>query len=134
MIALYPQAESGANSNAARAGTRGGAELKPSGFGAARNRDVNVLSLFSHSPDARVNGAVPVMSSQQSEIRAQAMRARLSVLAEVCGELGVPLPLRKLLAPAMGATPRQIDRYMAALLDAGVVKHRTHKNCGRIVG
>ena len=73
------------------------------------------------------------MSSQASEIRAQAMRARLSTLAEVCAELGVHLPPRKLLAPALGATDRQIARYCAALLAEGVLQHRTHKSAGRVV-
>jgi hypothetical protein len=60
------------------------------------------------------------------------MRARLSSLAEVCAELGVHLPPRKLLARALGATLRQMDRYCAALLAEGVLRHRTHKSCGRI--
>lgn len=72
------------------------------------------------------------MSSQQSEIRAQALRARLATLAEVCAELGVPLPLRKQLAPAIGCTPRQIDRYMAVLIAEGVLAPRTGKFAGRI--
>jgi hypothetical protein len=64
---------------------------------------------------------------------AERVRARLMTLAEVCAELGVPLPMRKLLAPAIGATKRQIDREMAGLLAEGVVARRTHKNAGRVV-
>jgi hypothetical protein len=67
------------------------------------------------------------MSSQQSEIRARALRARLSTLAEVCAELGVALPPRKLLAPALGATVRQMDRYLAILIAEGAVQRRTWK-------
>jgi hypothetical protein len=73
------------------------------------------------------------MSSQASETRARALRARLSTLAEICAELGVHLPPRKLLAPALGATDRQIARYCAALLAEGVLRHRTHKYAGRVV-
>jgi predicted ArsR family transcriptional regulator len=72
------------------------------------------------------------MSSQQSELRARALRARLSSLAEVCAELGVHLPLRKQLAPALGVSERQVQRYMAALIAEGAVEPRTHKNAGRI--
>ena len=72
------------------------------------------------------------MSSQASEIRARALRARLSTLAEVCAELEVPLPLRKQLAPALGATLRQMDRYMAVLIAEGVLAPRTGKNTGRL--
>ena len=76
--------------------------------------------------------AVP-MSSQQSELRARALRARLSTLAEVCAELGVHLPPRKLLAPAIGCTLRQMDRYLAILIAEGAVAPRTYKNAWRVV-
>jgi hypothetical protein len=72
------------------------------------------------------------MSSQASEIRARQLRARLSTLVEVCREFGVPIPLRKQLAPALGATDRQIARYLSILIDQGVVERRTHKSLGRI--
>jgi hypothetical protein len=93
-------------------------------------RDVDTP--FSHSRFADARRAVP-MSSQASEHRARALRARLSTLAEVCAELGVPLPLRKQLAPVMGATLRQVDRYMAILIAEGVLAPRTGKYAGRMV-
>lgn len=123
--------ESSTMSNAAQAGTCGGAEdvnLRSGG------RDVNwsLATSFSHRPPHRASGALPAMSSQASEIRARALRARLSTLVEVCAELEVPIPLRKLLAPALGATDRQIARYLSILIDQGVVERRTHKSLGRI--
>lgn len=97
-----------------------------------RNAKRSLASSFSHRPPHRASGALPTMSSHQSEIRAQALRARLSTLAEVCAELGVALPPRKLLAPAMGATARQMDRYLAILIAEGALAPRTGKYAGRM--
>ena len=121
--------ESSTTSNAPGAETPGGAEDVTKRSGDRAHWGVDTPNLHSLWPESK--RAVYSMSSQASEIRAQAMRARLSTLAEVCAELGVRMPLRKHLAPAMGATERQVQRYMSALIAEGAVAPRTHKN-GRV--
>lgn len=129
---IHPQ-ESRRTDNAAYGSEPvGGAELKPSGFGAAQSR--NWLSLFLHSPDARVNGAVPMSSQVDVVTRARAVRVRLIAIAEACYVAGVPLPMRDELARICGATRRQIDRHISYLRDIGRITIERRANRAWVEG
>lgn len=127
MMIVAQNLSTGHNSkNALRwSGERSGISTERSQGGRVERATDNPL--FARSLD-RMQGAVPMSPNND----AAGLRARLLTIAEVCAEFGVPLPMRAKLAKAIGASQRQIDRYMERLLADGVVARRTHKNAGRI--
>lgn len=99
---------------------------KPFGSGGP-HVTTTVAGFLSHKALQAVNRRLVPMSQHIIVARAREARERLLAVAEACTELGVPLPERAKLAEAIGCTPRQMARHLAALIDQGVVERRTWK-------
>jgi hypothetical protein len=99
---------------------RGATVTEPSG---SLGLEKGTRTSFSHSPDRRVNGAVPV--NRPIDERGREVRSMLLAIAHACAVRGIHLPKNDVLAAKLGCCPGQVARHMGRLMDEGALELQT---------